>query len=104
MGSTPITTRVGVASEVLSGKYESLIVKRDFQEFFTKCEEIIESKPYSSQEIRQIYVKHLQANLDFRIPSFDPSVDISKLSKIDGRSFRLHCVWFIRYLLNVSKR
>ena len=104
MGSTPITTRVGIANEILGGKYESLIVERDFHDFFTKCEEIIESNPYSPKEIRQIYVQHLEANLDFRIPSFDPSVDISKLSKIDGHSFRIHCIWFIRYLLNVSKR
>jgi glycosyltransferase involved in cell wall biosynthesis len=104
MGSTPITTRVGIANEVLVGKFESLIVKRDFHDFFAKCEEIIGSKPHSPQEIRQIYVQHLEANLDFRIPSFDPSVDNSKLSKIDGRSFHIHCIWFIRYLLNVSRR
>ena len=45
-GSTPITTRVGVAPEILGGHFAELMVKKELSSFYKKCAELIKSNPY----------------------------------------------------------
>ena len=40
LGTVPITTEVGIAGEILTGEFASLIVDRNLESFFTKIDQI----------------------------------------------------------------
>ena len=97
-GSTPITTRVGVAPEILVGCFEELMVKKELPSFYKKCSEIIKSNPYQPFELQKLFNTHIETSSGDQISHTGFELRRGQLSSLNIGPRHLPGFWFIRYL------
>lgn len=97
-GSTPITTRVGVAPEILVGRFEELIVKKELLVFYKKCSEIIKSNPYLPWELQNLLNNHIETCSGDRISHTAFDLRGHEPLRLSTGPTPFPGFWFIRYL------
>jgi hypothetical protein len=100
-GSTPVTTCVGVAKEILTKDFEFLIVEPDANQFYKVICKIIESGPPDSNELQNILRNHLDENFKAVFP-FTVETK-TPLTSISGNHWMVISIWFSRFALNKAR-
>jgi glycosyltransferase involved in cell wall biosynthesis len=97
-GSTPITTRVGVAPEILVGRFEELIVRKELLAFYEKCSEFIKSNPYLPFELQKLFNNHIETCSGDQISDTALKLRRCNLSYLSVGLRPLPGFWLVRYL------
>lgn len=97
-GSTPITTRVGVAPEILIGHFEELIVKKELLSFYKKCVDIIKSNTYLPFELQKLFNNHIETCSEDQISNVVFKSSYYNLSYLSVGPRPIPGLWLARYL------
>ncbi len=100
-GSTPVTTCVGVAKEILTKGFEFLIVEPDAYQFYKVICKIIESGPPDSNELQNILRYHLDKNFEAVFPFIFETK--TPLTSIPGNHWMVISIWLTRFALNKAR-
>jgi glycosyltransferase involved in cell wall biosynthesis len=99
LGTTPLTTDVGIAHEVLSGKLAQNILSRNVDEFLRKILNVLASD-VSESFLEDTFEKYLERN----ISSFLHAVESQERSVTTYHEFPVKKSMYIKWLLRYAKK